>query len=144
MQIKRGEFMSRSSDGAIAKADADGQLVLELPKVPKDFSIGIEAPNFGPYWAAWNSTHHPEKIPSKFVAELEAGWSVGGVIVDSDGKPVAGADIDPTIKYKKRPGDAEELYVGTNLKTDKDGKWSYLSVPASMPEFSVEINMLPS
>jgi uncharacterized GH25 family protein len=139
-QIKRGELVRRSSYGTIAKTDANGQLILDLPKVPKDISLGIEAPNFGPYWAAWNSTHHPEKIPSKFVAELEAGWSVGGVVVDSDGKPVAGAAIHPSIKFKKRPGDAEELYVGTNLKTDKSGRWSYVSVPASMPEFSIEIN----
>jgi uncharacterized GH25 family protein len=139
-QIKSGEFVRRSSYGTIARADANGQLLLEFAKLPKNFSLGIEAPNFGPYWAAWNSTHHPEKIPSKFVAELEAGWSVGGIVVDSEGKPVVNAAIHPSIKFKKRPGDAEELYVGTDLKTDKSGRWSYLSVPASAPEFSVEIH----
>ena len=83
---------------------------------------------------------HDEPIPSTFTAQLEAGWSVGGIIVDADGKPVEGVKVTPSIEFKKRPGDLSQLGVGTNLKTDAAGKWRFDSVPASMSEVYVGID----
>ena len=65
--------------------------------------------------------HQP--IPRRFTAELEAGWSVGAVLVDGEGRAVEGVKIRPSIQFKKRAGDLQELQVGTNLTTDDAGKW---------------------
>ena len=82
----------------------------------------------------------PQAIPEKFVAELDAGWAVGGIVVDEDGNPVEGATVSPSLKFKKRPGDFSELHTGDDIKVDDDGKWSFSCVPASMREIHVTIN----
>ena len=69
--------------GAFLTADAEGRLVIDLPRIPKSLDVDITTPGYGPYWASWSSESHDEPIPSHFTAELEAGWSVGGIIVDS-------------------------------------------------------------
>ena len=98
---------------------AAGKLVVELPKVSKYFTIDIEVPGYAPYWAQWNSPDRPEDLPEKFVAELDAGWSVGGIVTDSEGKPVKGAKVHPSIQFKKRPGDEGQLGLGTEIKRVK-------------------------
>lgn len=138
-QIQRGTFVRKSRYGTFVKADAQGRVTVKLPAEPKRFNVSISTAGYGPYWAAWSSEDHEDPIPARFTAELEAGWSVGGVIVDDQGKPVAGASVDPNIAFKKRPGDQKELYVGQEAVTDAEGKWRFDSVPVSLDQVWVEI-----
>ena len=139
-QIKQGRFLKRGSYGAFAETDQNGRLLVELAEKPKRLSVSIQQPGFGPYWAEWDSTDHPEPIPSEFTAELDAAWTVGSVIVDADGVPIKGAKVNPGIKFKKRPGDFKDLWLGTSVETDAQGRWTFASVPASMGEVFVSIN----
>src|SRR6516225_888922 len=94
-QIRRGTFNRKHAYGTLVKADPEGRLVVKLPTEPKRFRVSITAPGFGPYWAGWASETHEEPLPARFTAELEAGWSVGGIIVDDQGKPVAEVSVHP-------------------------------------------------
>ena len=71
------------------QTDSNGVLIFDFDpsNTIGQFMVSIEQPGYGPYCAEWSS-EHPETIPSQFVAELEAGSSVGGVIVDSQGTPI--------------------------------------------------------
>jgi protocatechuate 3,4-dioxygenase beta subunit len=138
--VQRGTFTKKSGNGAFLQADAAGSLVLDLPQEPMTFEVCIEQPGYGPYWAQWRSTEHREPVPARFVAELDAAWSVGGIVVDRQGKPIAGATVWPSVEFKKRPGDADELHFGKRLSTDAEGKWRFDSVPVSMKEVLVEID----
>jgi uncharacterized GH25 family protein len=138
--VRRGKYVKRASYGTLVTTDTRGQLVVALPRAPDHFNVNITTSGFGPYWAAWSSENHAQPIPPRFTAELEAAWSVGGVIVDDAGKPVEGVSVTPSIEFKKRPGDAQQLGVGTRLKTSAAGKWRFDSVPASMAELFVNIN----
>ena len=139
-QIRHGKFLRQGSYGAFLMADGDGRLVIDLPQVPKSLDVDITTPGYGPYWASWSSENHDEVIPSTFTAVLEAGWSVGGIIVDLEGKPVEGVTVSPSIEFKKRPGDLRQLGVGARVKTDAAGKWRFDSVPVSMSEVDVGID----
>ncbi len=139
-QIRQGKFLRSGSIGAFVKTDADGRLVVKLARMPVSFDVNITTPGFGPYWASWSSKNHDQSVPSRFTAQLEAGWPVGGIIVDPDGKPIKGVEVGVSIEFKKRPGDLQQLGVGTDLKTDAAGEWRFDSVPASMGEVFVEIN----
>jgi hypothetical protein len=134
--IKRGKLLTPS----LARTDGEGVLLLEVAKDPQRFVLCIQQSGYGPYWAEWRSRDNPQAIPEKFVAELDAGWAVGGIVVDEDGNPVEGATVSPSLKFKKRPGDFSELYNGADIKVDADGKWSFSCVPASMREVHVTIN----
>ena len=72
-------------------------------QAPTHFNVFITIPGYGPYWAGWSSESHAQPIPSRFTAELEAGWSVGGIIVDAEGKPVEGVTIGPASNSRNVP-----------------------------------------
>jgi len=139
-QIVEGRFLRRTNYGVFIRSTADGRLVVDRPSMPKQFSVSIVIPAYTPYRAAWDPDQNTESIPSTFTAQLDAGWSVGGIVADSEGKPVKGAKVSPYIEYKKRPGDLRQFGVGARLTTDADGKWRYDSVPAAKGEVFVEIN----
>ncbi len=139
-QVRTGTFLRRAKYGSVLSTDAAGRLVIDLPRPPQRFNVDITTPGYGPYWASWSSESHQQPIPPRFTAELEAGWSVGGILVNPEGKPVEGARVAPWIEFKKRPGDLQQLGVGTNIKTDAAGKWRFDSVPASMGEVQVSVD----
>lgn len=139
-QIRRGTFVRKSNYGARVQTDDEGQLIVTFPERPKRLNVNIQEPGYGPYWAGWDSTAHPEQIPREFTAELDAGWSVGSVVLDDEGKPVAGAIVDPSVYFKKRPGDTDQLGVGTRILTDAEGKWRFDYVPVSMSDVHVTVN----
>lgn len=139
-QIRRGEFVRSGRYGTFATTDEDGQLAVRLPRRPERFSISIKQAGYAPYWTGWNSGSHPQDVPNEFTAHLDKGWSVGGVVVDGNGTPVEGAEVKPSVYYKKRPGDTSQLGVGTRIRTDSEGKWRFDSVPVSKSDVHVEVS----
>jgi beta-lactamase regulating signal transducer with metallopeptidase domain len=133
-EIKKGKFLRRESYRALVAADADGRIVVARRWGQTAFTVYITIPGYGPYWAGWTSTEHAEPIPRRFTAELEPAWSVGGIIVDADAKPVANVEIHPSIEFKKRPGELAQLHIGEKVMTDTAGRWRFDSVPVSMRE----------
>jgi protocatechuate 3,4-dioxygenase beta subunit len=138
--VRQGNFLRAGAHWASVTADGEGRLVIRLPAPANGLDVDITTPGYGPYWASWSSTAHEQAIPEKFTAELEAGWSVGGIIVDTEGNPVEGVNVSPSIEYKKRPGDLSQLGTGASVKTDAAGRWRFDSVPASKPEVDVGID----
>ena len=138
--ILQGNFVSKGKYGTFLKADSAGVLVLKFPESLSGFSVSIQLAGYGPYWAGWSSANHPDPVPAKFTAQLDAAWSAGATIVDSDGRPVVGAEVRPSVDFKKRPGDTSRFGTGTQLSSDEAGKWRFHSVPVSKEELWVEIN----
>lgn len=133
-----GKITRQTEFVRFVKLDEHGRLQLRLPKNPMSLDIDIEAPGFGPYWAEWNSRNHPESIPAEFVAELDPAWSVGGVVVDDDGKPIEGVAACPSMEMKKRPGDSEQMAWFGEAKTNAKGEWHYDSIPVSKKDVPVQ------
>jgi RNA polymerase sigma factor (sigma-70 family) len=138
-QIRKGKLIRQQLHWVVMATNAAGQLVLELPRTTKRFNVYITIPGYGPFWAGWSSEEHDEPIPPRFTAELEAAWSAGGIVVDPDGKPVAGAEVSPSIEFKKRPGEVQQLGSGARVMTDAAGQWRFDSVPVSMADVHVSI-----
>ncbi len=139
-QFLKGRFVKHGNYGSFATTDAEGRLVVKFPKMSNRFDVNITTPGYGPYWATWSNGNQAEAVPARFTAELEAGWSVGGIVVDEAGHPVPDVVVSPSIEFKKRPGDLNQFGVGASSKTDADGKWRFDSVPASKKDIFVEIN----
>ena len=139
-QVRRGGFRKKSGYGSELTTDDAGMIVVTFEAVPAGLALDITTPGYGPYWASWSSGEHQETIPSRFTAELEAGWSVGGQVVGPDNQPVAKARIHPSIEYRKRPGDSQQLGIGKTIVTDAEGRWRFDSVPAAMGALHVSID----
>jgi RNA polymerase sigma factor (sigma-70 family) len=139
-QIRRGRLLKPDPYGAYLKTDVEGRLVLDLPQPPEYLNLYITVPGYGPYWTGWTSETHAQPIPAQLTVELDAAWSVGGIIADANGKPIAGVTVSPSIEFKKRPGEVRQMGTGARATTDAAGKWHFDSVPISLREVHVEIN----
>ena len=85
-------------------------------------------PGFGPYRANWSGKDDSQKVPAKFTAELDPGWSVTGTVVDQQENPVEGVNVRfPMIRYKNRPGDSSRRMLSTTLLLAA-GRWRFDSV----------------
>ncbi len=139
-RVRKGKIAGQQRFGTSVATDAEGKLVVELPPATGRFAVFITLPGHGPYCARWTSGSHVQAIPPRFTAELEAAWSVGGIVVDPEGKPVAGVQIRPSIEFKKPPGDTRQFGSGARVTTDAAGKWHFDNVPVSMADVHVEID----
>ncbi len=139
--IHAGAIDKAQTYGTLMNADPQGRLAFDLPvDKPISLALNIQTDGYGPFWAQWQNTKNGEPIPDSYTAHLDAGLTVGGIIVDEQGNPIEGVEIHPSIEYKKREEDLSQLAVGTYPKTDSQGKWSYSCVPASMEKLSITIN----
>ena len=139
-RVRKGRFVRQGPFGTTVLADASGRVVIEFPRAPTRLEAFIETPGYGPYYAGWASETHSETIPDRFTAELETAWSVGGIVVDAEGQPIAGAEVHPWIEFRKRPGDNRPFFSGQHARTDNDGRWHIDTVPVSMAGVTVSIN----
>lgn len=135
-QIISGEYLRDATYGPFVKTNEKGVLRFRMTHHLKRFNLSIKKPGYAPYWASWPV----DSIPDKFTAILDAGWKVGGVIVDKAGKPITGAKVSPSVDFKKRPGDTSQLGVGTNIVTDDNGRWHFDYVPASKAEVHISVD----
>ncbi len=138
--VHRGTLVQTTDYGALMRAGPDGRLSFGLPAGQVD-SLGLDVTTDGyaPLLASWSRKQRSERIPAQYTARLDAGRSVGGIIVDDEGNPIEGAFVHPSIQYKMREGRPDSLPFYTHLKTDAEGKWVYRSLPASMAELTVVI-----
>lgn len=126
--------------GNYFRTGENGSLVLAVLPRRGCFIVLIETPGFGPFWGVWVIREPSEAAPRRFTVELEAGWSVGGIIVDEQGKPQQGVTVNPSIEFRKVPGDRSQLVTGSRVTTDAAGRWRYDCVPVSMKDVFVAIN----
>jgi beta-lactamase regulating signal transducer with metallopeptidase domain/uncharacterized GH25 family protein len=123
---------------ATLASDSEGRLRVKLEPVPANFNIDIRIPGYAPWTASWPSLPgHDEPIPARLTAQLEPAWSIGGVIVDSDGKPIEGVNVHHTIWFKTLSGDNWRVGRSGTMKTDAAGRWHYDSVPLAMEKVGV-------
>ncbi|TWT74099.1 carboxypeptidase-like regulatory domain-containing protein [Allorhodopirellula solitaria] len=137
-QVVIGEFKKVNAYGTNLTADSHGVLRIEAEPLAQNLSFSIKAKGFAPYWAEFDQDQ--DSLPASFTASIEPAWTVGGVVLDAGGRPVVGAEVRPSIRFRKRPGDLNSLGVGTSIKTDEDGRWQYGHVPVSKADVYVTVN----
>ena len=135
-QVREGKFLRSEPETVIVEANASGRVAIELPWEVGRLEYGVERPGFAPRWKLWNGAITPL---SPFTLQLAPAWSVGGVVVDSQGKPIEGARIRP-IRADFNRFETVDTRFGQHCRTDAEGKWHYASVPTSQSEFKVEVD----
>jgi len=88
----------------------------------------------------------PQPLPDQYVLKLPRGSTIGGVVQDESGHPVAGAGILVAFSgtgdhserefQRERPGFPEDYAVAT---TDAGGRWRFASAPATNDDFNLQI-----
>ncbi len=129
------ESEERMEDAGMGKAEADenGRFVMSFP-VKKLADIRclffwIDTPGYAPYNGFWDRPE-ADPIPSEFSVKLEKGTTVGGLIQNADGKPVAGAKVTVYIPWENRcRGETNSNVHSHEIETDENGRWKYESYP---------------
>src|ERR1700722_8376952 len=142
-QVREGKFLRSEPDATavqpdvvVVESNANGRVAIELPVDVRRVEYGVEVPGLAPRWAFWN----PAVVPlGQFTLQLPPAWSVGGIVVDGDGKPVEGARICP-VRTEFDGRETLETRFGRHCRTDANGIWRQTSVPATQREIKVEID----
>ncbi|MGO9204204.1 MAG: sigma-70 family RNA polymerase sigma factor [Limisphaerales bacterium] len=116
--------------------DAQGRCDIGLPYAnPLLVSVGVVAEGYAERSVVGAG---PKPMPESYVLKVPRGSSIGGVVQDESGQPVAGAGIqvsfygtgDASIRefQRERPGLLNEDIVAT---TDSAGSWIFGSAPTN-------------
>lgn len=115
-------------------ADDQGRLEILHSTGPKDRNLSIDV--YGPnaamqrhYWV-----DDPAKpIPDGVTVKLQPGETLGGLVRDEQGRPVAGATVDLwSHNYQSR--DPHEIFFDLRVFTGPDGRWQTTGAPRSTGE----------
>ena len=139
-QLLKGKHKEDGTYGVYTQTDQQGRLKVKLPDEKlRALNFSIKAPGYGLFWAQWEMGRKSETLPAAYTARLDAGQTVGGIIVDPQGEPIVGAKVHPSIEYKKRETDESQLRTGWRATTDQSGRWQCPYVPQSYQSLSVQI-----
>ncbi|HXY37502.1 MAG TPA: carboxypeptidase-like regulatory domain-containing protein [Planctomycetaceae bacterium] len=138
--ITRGKLVSQASYGATLQSDGEGRIALVRPTDWNQLEICIDAPGYARFWRLWQPYLCSDPIPVELTAKLETGWSVGGTIVDSHGKPIASARIYPPSEPAFGRVDALKRYHDRAPQSDAEGRWRFDCVPLWRDPVIVEVD----
>jgi hypothetical protein len=115
------------------KVDQNG--VFEIPMMPEkewkkwqtaDFTVRAEG--YGPFTAHFDSD---PVIPETFTVVLKPAQKIGGIVVDEEGKPVEGVEVELSIPFETAYKTADIFVSNADTTTDAEGKWSLFQLPAT-------------
>ncbi len=115
-------------------SDKDGKIVFDLKQVESPDS-SFRGSVFLPGHTALDLRFHPKygtwPIPETFDVKMERGRTIGGRVVDENGKPISGAIVEIDYPGNIHPEKQNPTYLSSiqsyangKWKTDADGKWS--------------------
>src|SRR5439155_12777051 len=82
------------------------------------------------------------KPPASVAIELEEARTIGGVVRDEAGKPVAGATVKFANVFHKNPGELDQWssVEGQSAKTGADGKWTFDAAPPELEDIRIYLS----
>ncbi len=133
----RQAFMG-SDTWANEKTDDAERLVIKTPEpTPHLFSVKVVKPGYAPFLGEWENREAPNPIPAEYTVWLDPARTIGGVVHDSEGKPIEGVSVAPFFNIKLREERTHQMGAGVNVKTDAAGEWTYASMPADIQQVPI-------
>jgi beta-lactamase regulating signal transducer with metallopeptidase domain len=127
--VRMGE---KIQDATITTGE-DGTAVIEWPVQATVHVVGITAtmPKLVPIHMRWDDRRQPLKLPEMKELRFETGTTIGGIIQDEAGHPVAGVTVDihaPATEYEG----GNYVFTLGSPKTDAQGRWRFDAAPKSL------------
>lgn len=133
-------YLLQDGRGKVVKAatDANGELNVDTPQRPfHGLNMFVTADGHVPKVIAWG---FGRALPAEYTMKLERGVTIGGVVVDDAGQPIAGAEIqfDGPGNDMSLP---EHIQFGpdTTTRTDSAARWFCNMVPKHLRQVSLLI-----
>ncbi|NQT01497.1 MAG: hypothetical protein HQ580_05715 [Planctomycetes bacterium] len=118
----------------------DGCCDISIPQPqPEYVLVYVEVNGYVPVRARWLNIDNPpqhEVIPQFQEFPLEKGISIGGIVKNKEGEPIAGAKVNLSLRG---PEGRIIFYIEHAVRTDADGKWRSDAMPRELDKLSMEI-----
>lgn len=114
------------------QTDAAGRVSIPLPKGEITyFSAQASHAGFAPRVVQWRKYGDPLQLPEGYQLKLYPASPIAGRVVDSEGKPIAGAEVEMHLSGGPRSYSvfSDRFALGVATKTDADGRWSFADFP---------------
>jgi hypothetical protein len=106
-------------------------------EISQNLIIRASKAGFVPVSVAWPPGVPRIPIPDSYTLALEPGTSIGGIIQDEDGKPIAGARVELLVSIG---GELKSVSIrDQQYKTDAAGRWRCDTVPAKLDDVSIRL-----
>lgn len=124
--------------------DENGQAVFELPKKSNvgTFTVSVRTPNYTPFHARWEMEKKPGDLPAACFVKLEKARTIGGIIKNEDGQPVAGVKVEFSFPLGRHTNADSHMGSGSSATTDADGRWTYASLPEDESDLGYGLDLL--
>ena len=119
--------------GYLIPTDAYGNLVLNIPTNASGLSVHVGAGHtkYVPIQASWRESEISQ-LPDQYTLRLEPGTSIGGVVQDEAGYPIAEAKVY-VRPQKSLENPRERLrFRRYRFRTDAQGRWRAEHLPAQV------------
>jgi thiol-disulfide isomerase/thioredoxin len=117
--------------------DSSGVSLIPLPKPGSEsfsYRLTLSKDGYVGQYVTWSKAQHDkvEDMPTNFIAKLEKGVSIGGIVKSGAGEPVPGARIILSGPPPSDVGERVRSVVAPNYhaeRTDEEGKWHFDEAP---------------
>jgi beta-lactamase regulating signal transducer with metallopeptidase domain/peroxiredoxin/protocatechuate 3,4-dioxygenase beta subunit len=116
--------------------DDKGKAMINLLAEQKYVSITAGPDGYVPLTVQWRNYNEKDPLPATYTIKMEKGTSIGGIVNDEAGKPIAGATVNLLINRRGQTGESRERVAiwDKKITTDAEGKWRYNQAPSEMEE----------
>ena len=111
------------ADSFVLKSDADGRVAFERPAHLDYLNYQIRKPGYGYYWNWLNFQNKAKTDFAPKTAKLQRAWTIGGIFVDSDGKPIPNVRI--ILQLQMTGG---QIIMSDRIWSNSKGIWKFESV----------------
>ncbi len=118
------------------KSDTNGQCEINLAaKEQPTLALRIGAAGYGTQQIEWTNND----VPGSWLAKLEKGALVGGIVRDPAGNPIPGVTVTLTAIQRNAAGEFVDVEVG-KVTTDAAGKWTNGGLPLNFKSVTFELS----
>ncbi len=130
--IHRGR-VSRSHT-YLHRTDAQGECRVAFTKADLSMaSVAVQKRGYAVLWQHWSASYASRLaalpvvyLPERHVLEMVPAQTIGGLVQDQAGRPIAGAQVRAVARLDKVSGTVD---VSRTLQTDQEGRWRVEGLP---------------
>jgi Carboxypeptidase regulatory-like domain/Polysaccharide lyase family 4, domain II len=136
VKLRAGKLVNKSRNSLVLQSGADGRVAIERPARLEYLNYQIRKPGYGYHWNWINLRNKKAEADlGPQTAKLQRAWTIGGIFVDSDGKPVPNVRVILQLQMN-----AGQFITSDRIYSNSKGIWKFESVPESMSEVTAQIN----
>jgi hypothetical protein len=135
VRVRAGTLVNKSRNNLLLQSDADGRVAIERPAHLDYLNYQVRKPGYGYYWNWINFQNKAQADLAPKTVRLQRAWTIGGIIVDSDGKPIPNVRI--LLQLQMAGG---QTVFSDRLWSNSKGVWKFENVPESMHTVTAQIS----